>query len=342
MRILIIGGTGNISTAITRELVRQGTDLTLVKRSSGLPQDIKGVKVVACDRTDRAAFRNRLAEEGRFDCVIDMVCFDPEDALCDVETFGGRAGQFIFCSTVDVYTKTPASYPVTEATGLVEARSTFPYAWKKVECEKVLWEAHRKGDFQLSIIRPAFTYNETRSPGIHSFGGQTYHLDRVLKGKPIILHGDGTSIWATTHRDDVAAAFVNAIGNTRTYGEDYNVAGDEWMTHNHIWRTIAHALGAPEPDFVYIPTDVLAKLAPAEAELCVENFRYNNIFDCSKAKRNLSFRYTIPFSEGVAKCVDYLTRQGGIEDSAQYPFYDRIVDTWRKHVAGMMKDIQAK
>jgi nucleoside-diphosphate-sugar epimerase len=241
---------------------------------------------------------------------------------------------------VDVYTKTPVSYPVTEVNGVVEALPSFPYAWKKVECEKILWEAHRKGDVTLTIIRPAFTYNETWSPGIHSFGGQTYHLDRLRKGQPIILHGDGTSIWTATHRDDVAAAFVNAIGNAKTCGEDYNVTGDEWMTHNHIWRTIARALGAGEPDFVYIPTDLLGKLAPVEAEWCVENFRHNNIFDNSKAKRDLGFQYTIPFVEGVARCIDYLTRQGKIEDSADYPSYDRIVHAWRKRVSEMTKDVQ--
>jgi len=341
MRVLIIGGTGNISTTITRELARRGEDLTLVKRSPSQPEDLQGVTVIACDRTDRADFQQKLAGKGPFDCVIDMVCYEPEDARCAVETFRGQAGQFIFCSTVDVYSKTPASYPVTEANGVVEALPSFPYAWKKVECEKILWAAHRRGDFPVTIIRPAFTYNDTWSPGIHSFGGQTYHLDRLRKAQPIILHGDGTSIWTATHRDDVALAFVNAIGNDRTYGEGYNVPGDEWMTHNHIWRTIARALAAPEPDFVYIPTDLLGKQVPAEAEWCVENFRHNNIFDSSKAKRDLGFRYTIPFREGVARCLDYLTRHGKIEDSAKYQFYDAIVYAWRENTARMTKTLQA-
>jgi len=341
MRILIIGGTGNISTAITRELVGRGVDLTLVKRSVSTPEAMPGVRVIACDRRDRTAFQKKLHGEGAFDCVIDMVCYDPEDAQCDVDTFRGRAGQFVFCSTVDVYTKTPTSYPVTEESGIVSANASFPYAWKKVACEKLMWEAHRNGDFPITIIRPAFTYNATWSPGIHSFGGQTYHLDRIRKGKPIILHGDGTSIWTATHRDDVAAAFVNAIGNTQAFGEDYNVTGDEWMTHNHIWRVIASALGAPEPDFVYIPTDLLGQLAPAEAEWCVENFRHNNIFDNSKAKRDLCFQYTIPFRDGVARCIEYLTSRGKIDEAANYPFYDRIVEVWRKHVAEMRSDVLA-
>ena len=146
----------------------------------------------------------KLSEAGRFDCVIDMICYEPEDAQCDIELFRGRTQQFIFCSTVDVYTKTPAAYPVTEENGVLGALPSFPYAYKKMLCEQALWEAHRRGDFALTVCRPTFTYNEAWSPGIHSFGGQSYHLDRLRRGKPIILHGDGTSIWVASYRDDTA------------------------------------------------------------------------------------------------------------------------------------------
>ncbi len=343
MRVLMIGGTGNISTAITRRLVaRGGLDLTLFNHDAVRPEWLDpGVKVITGDRTDRTAFKDSSASLGRFDCVIDMICFEPADAACDVETFRGRTEQFIFCSTVDVYTKTPRSYPVTEANGEIGALPSFPYAFKKVECERILWDAHSGGDFALTVIRPTFTYNESWSPGIHTFGGQTWHLDRLRKGKPIIMHGDGTSIWCATHRDDMAAAFVGAAGNRLTYGQSYNISGDEWMTHNHIWRTIARVLQAPDPDFVYIPTDLLGKLAPREAEWCVENFRYNNIFDSSKAKAELGYRYTIPFEEGVARCIRHLTCHGMIEDCERHPFYDRIVDAWRRHTSALIEDFRA-
>jgi nucleoside-diphosphate-sugar epimerase len=335
MKVLIIGGTGNISTAMTRRLASAGADLTLFKRSADLPAGMEGVQVIAGDRTNRDEFRDKLSPCGSFDCVIDMICYEPEDARCDIEVFRGRTAQFIFCSTVDVYTKTPRTYPVTEENGVIEARPSFPYAWKKVECETALREAHRRGDFALTIIRPAFTYNDAWSPGIHTFGGQTYHLDRLRKGLPIIMHGDGTSIWVAAHRDDVAPAFVHAVGNPLTYGQDYNVTGEEWMTHNHIWRTIARALNAPEPDFVCIPTDLLGRMAPREAEWCVENFRYNNIFDNTKARRDLAFRYNITFEQGVERCIRRLTQDGAIEDCAKFPFYDRIVDAWRKHTSAL-------
>ena len=112
------------------------------------------------------------------------------------------------------------------------------------------------------------------------------------------------------------------------------------MTHNHIWRTIARVMGAPEPDFVYIPTELLGKLAPQQAEWCVENFRYHNIFDNAKAKRDLGFRYTVKFEDGVRKCWDYLSRHNAIEDCAKHPFYDRLVEAWRKHTAALVEEFR--
>lgn len=340
MKVLIIGGTGNISTAITRQLVAAGVDLTLFKRTATLPDGPGVVKVIAGDRTNQREFREKLSGAASYDCVIDMVAYEPADAVSDVEVFRGRTAQFLFCSTVDVYTKTPRSYPVTEENGEIGALPSFPYAWKKMICERTLRDAHERGDFALTIIRPAATYNDTWSPGVHTFGGQTYHLDRIRKGRPIILHGDGTSIWVATHRDDVAPAFVNAIGNTRAFGQDYNTGGDEYMTHNHIWRVIARAMNAPEPGFVYIPTDLLGKLAPKEAEWCVENFRYNNIFDNAKAKRDLGFRYTVPFEEGVRRCIKYLAANDRIENCEAHPFYDRIVEAWRARTANLIDELQ--
>ena len=340
MKVLIIGGTGNISTPLSKMLLEQGHELTLFKRDATTPDWLSRAGIITGDRSRREEFRQKLGGLGSFDCVIDMICYEPEDAFCDIELFRGRAGQFIFCSTVDVYAKTPASYPVTERNGVVEALPSFPYAYKKVLCERALWEAHQHGDFPVTIIRPTFTYNETWSPGIHSFGGQRYHLDRIRRGKPIILHGDGTSVWVATYRDDVARAFVGAVGNRKALGEDYNLSGDEWMTHNHIWRTIARVMGAPEPDFLYIPTEILARLAPKQAEWCRENFRHNNLFDSAKAKSHLGFRYTVRFEEGVRKCLDYLTRNNLIEDCEKYPFYDRIVEAWRKHMGELAEEFR--
>lgn len=336
MKILLIGGTGNISTPITKMMQGKGLDITLFNFDQTHPDWLlPEVKVISGNRRDLPLYKSEILKNGTYDCVIDMVCFEPEDAINDVAIFKGQTAQFIFCSTVDVYPKTPARYPVNEDME-IGALPSFQYAWKKVECEKTLWEAHSRGNFQLTVIRPGATYNESWSPGVHSFGGQTYHLDRLRKGKPFIMHGDGTSIWVSSYRDDTARAFVGAVGNYAAFGQAYNATGDEWMTQNHIWHTIAEVIGAPEPDFVYIPTLLLAKMAPAEAEWCRENFMHNNIFDNSKAKRDLGFKYTVPYRDGVKLCYDYLTKHNLIEDCEKYPFYDAIVEKWKKFESNLL------
>jgi len=332
MKILIIGGTGNISTPITRMLQGKGHDITLFNYDQIRPEWLlPEVRVISGNRKDLHLFESQIFIDGNYDCVIDMICFEPEDAVIDAVLFKGHTKQFIFCSTVDVYPKTPDRYPVNEDLE-IGALPSFQYAWKKVECEKTLWQAHRRGDFQLTVLRPAATYNESWSPGVHSFGGQTYHLDRIRKGKPIIMHGDGTSIWVAAYRDDTASAFVGAAGNETAFGQAYNVTGDELMTHNRIWKTIARVMNAPEPDFVYIPSLLLANLAPVEALWCRENFMHNNIFDNSKAKRDLGFKYTVSYEEGVKKCIEFLTRHNLIENCDNYPFYDQIIQKWRNAV----------
>ncbi|MFN8254322.1 MAG: NAD-dependent epimerase/dehydratase family protein [Bacteroidales bacterium] len=330
MKILIIGGTGNISTPITKMIQGKGHDITLFNYDANRPDWLlPEVKVICGNRTNLPNYEKEIFAGGNYDCVIDMICFEPKDAENDVKLFSGKTRQFIFCSTIDVYNKEVTRFPLHEDDER-KARPSFPYGFKKVQCENIFLEAQAKNAFNLTIIRPSFTYNESWSPGIHSFGGQSYHLDRIKKGKPIIMHGDGTSIWVATYRDDTARAFVNAIGNESTFGQSYHLCPDEWMTHNHIWKTIARVMGAPEPDFVYIPTDFLFKIAPKAAEWCHENFRYNTILDSSKAKRDLDFKYTVTFEQGVKLCLDYMTKNNLIENSDNYPFYDEIVSKWKK------------
>ena len=147
MKLLVIGGTGNISTPITRALLVQGHELTVFNYDPKPPEWLTGVKVVAGDRTHRDDFKTKLDGVGNFDCVIDMICYEPEDAQCDIEVFRGRTRQFLFCSTVDAYTKTPQRHPVTEENGVLGALPSFQYGYKKMLCEQALWEAHRRGDF---------------------------------------------------------------------------------------------------------------------------------------------------------------------------------------------------
>jgi len=337
MRVLIIGGTGLISTAITRLLVERGDEMTIYNRGLREAQIPAGVPKIVGDRRNHAAFEAQMTGAGRFDCVIDMICYLPEEAESAIRAFRGRVGQYIFCSTVDVYTKPARHYPIREDEERQPAPS-FPYAFNKARCESILLEAHRRGDLALTIIRPAQTYGEGGNL-IHTMGFGTYYLDRIRRGRPIIVHGDGTSLWSACHRDDVARAFVNAAGSARALGKAYHVTGEEWMTWNRYHRGVAEAMNAPSPTLVHIPADLLGRVAPKSAAWCVENFQFNNIFDNAAARADLGFRYTIPWVEGVRRTVAWLDAHGRIEDSDNFPFYDRIIAAWERLGANMTQEL---
>jgi nucleoside-diphosphate-sugar epimerase len=328
MKVLVIGGTGLISAAVTRFLVEHGDDVTIYNRGKRVAEVPSNVKRVVGDRQDYPFFESQIAKMGKFDCVIDMICFLPEEAENAVRIFKGRTKQYIFCSTVDVYTKPAKQYPVTEDAEK-NPQTSFSYAFNKAACERIFFDADRNKHFSLTVIRPAYTYGE--GAGIlHTFGWGTYFLDRIRKGKPVIVHGDGTSFWVACHRDDVARAFVGAVGNESAFGKAYHVTGEEWMTWNSYHQKVAEALNAPLPILVHIPTDFLRKIAPKQAEWCAENFMFNNIFDNKAAKADLGFRYTVPWVEGVRRVVSWLENHGGLENSDDFLFYDRILEAWQQ------------
>lgn len=344
MKVLIVGGTGNISTPITELLLERGDEVTLVNR--GKSDDSSNVQSARLDRLHRitadrksySEFERAMRSSGTFDAVIDMVCFLEEEAESAIRAFRGITNQYVFCSTVDVYSKNAKRYPIVEDD---ERRPllSFPYAYQKAKCEERLIEADRRGDFKLTIIRPAATYSN--GGPIHSFRGGTYNLDRIEKGKPIILHGDGMSIWSACHSIDVARAFVNALGNPKAYGNAYHVTGEEWMTWNYYWQCAADAVGSPLPELVHIPTDLLIAIAPDLASWAKENFQHNNIFDNSRAREDLGFRYTVRWKDGIRAAVEHLRANGPFEDSAKYPWYDRIIEVWKRHSAQMIEELKS-
>ncbi len=334
MRILIIGGTGLISTAITQALVQRGEEVVLYNRGRSEYPTPTGVRTLTGDRTDYPRFEAQMREAGLFDCVIDMVGYAPEDEESAVRAFRGRTGQFIFCSTVDVYRKPAPIYPVPEDAPQ-EGRGD--YAANKVRCEAILRRAHEEGAFPVTIIRPACTLGEGRGP-LHSLGGRTTYLDRIRRGKPIVVHGDGSSIWVVCHRDDVAAAFVAAAGGPHAYGRAYHVTGEEWLTWNEYHRQVAEALGAPEPELVHIPTDLLAR-ATERARICLDNFQFNNIFCNDRARADLGFRYTVTWRENVQRMARWLDEHGRVEDSARDPLEDRLIAAWQRLGEGMVQEM---
>jgi nucleoside-diphosphate-sugar epimerase len=326
MRILIIGGTGLISTAITRELVERGDQVTLFNRGTSEEVTPPGVETIRGDRRDYRAFETRVAEAVHFDCVIDMVGYQPDDGESVVRAFRDRVGQFVFCSTIDVYRKPASRYPLTEAEGYGGLNA---YSSNKVIIEKTLLAAQQAGGFPLTIIRPAATYGEGRSP-INPLGGPNMYVDRIRKGKPIVVHGDGSSLWASCYRGDVARAFVGAIGNARAIGRAYHAAGEEWLTWDTYHQQAAAAIGAPPPTIVHIPTDLLGQVAPKRAALVVENFQFSNIFDNTAARSDLGFQPAVSWMDGVRLMVRWLDEHGRVANSDDDTFEDRLIAAWRR------------
>ena len=337
MKVLIIGGTGLISTAITRALQERGEEVIHYNRGQADSQLTETPPTIVGNRKEYAAFEVQMAAAGPFDCVIDMIGFLPEEVESAVRAFRGYTGHFIFCSTVDVYTKPAARYPLTEDARR-QPRPSFPYAYAKAECERILEAAHSRGDFPVTIIRPAYTYGEGRGL-LHTFRGGMYYLQRIRAGRPLIVHGDGTSLWGSCHRDDVGLAFANAAGNRQTFGKSYHVTGAEWLTWNQYHEQVAAAIGAPPPQLVHIPTDTLYAALPVEAEWLRENFQHNNIFDNAAATADLGFRYTIDWQTGVRRIVDWLDARDRINDADEPAFYQRLLDAWQslgRELAGRM------
>jgi nucleoside-diphosphate-sugar epimerase len=322
MKILIIGGTGLISTTITENLVGRGVAVVLYNRGQSFYPTPPSVRTIHGDRTNYPAFESEIKEAGLFDSVIDMVGYQPEDADSLIRTFKGRTGQVIFCSTVDVYQKPASHYPYTEQE-LYGWLNT--YSRNKVIIEKKLLDAAENDAFPLTIIRPAFTYGEGRGP-LHPFS-RTAYIDRLRKHKPVVVHGDGTSLWTCCHAGDVAHAFVDAVGNSAVFGQSYHTAGEEWLTWNLYHQQAAQAIGAPEPELVHIPSEMLAKTS--RIKLCQENFQFSNIFDNSRARADLHFNYTVIWKEGVRRMVDWLEARGQVDNSDLDPYEDRVIAAWK-------------
>jgi nucleoside-diphosphate-sugar epimerase len=335
MKVLIIGGTGLISTSITGELVSRGHEVTHYNRGKSAVRYRGTVNNIIGDRNDFTSFERQMTEAGTFDCVIDMIGFTPPQAESAVRTFKGRTGQFIFCSTVDVYQKPANRYPIFENEPRVLRDD---YGGNKTRCENIFLDAHQRGDLNVTIIRPAMTYGEGGSV-VELTGWGTKYIDRMRKSKPIIVHGDGSSLWGACHIDDAARAFAGAIGNPATSGKAYHITGEEWLTWDQYYQGLARAAGAPEPRFVHIPTDLLALIEPKKMNVVVTNFQGNNIFDNTAAHTDLGFKYTIPWVDGARRTIAWLDAHNKIQNSDDDPFDDRVIAAWERVGTTMQQEL---
>src|SRR5690349_5203008 len=256
LKVLFIGGTGVISSACAREAVdHHDIDLYVLNRGQSATRALPpGVRELRADVRDAESVRT--AVDGLdFDAVVDWVAFTPGHVRADVDLFRGRTGQYVFISSASAYQTPPARVPVTESTPL---RNPFlQYSRDKIACEDLLVAAYRDEGFPATIVRPSHTYDKTLIP---LDGGWTV-ISRMRQGKPVVVHGDGTSLWTLTHHADFARGFVPLLGHPRTIGEAFHITSDDVLTWNQIAEALAAAAGATAR-IVHVPSDVIAAADP--------------------------------------------------------------------------------
>ncbi len=300
MRVLFIGGTGIISSACSPLAIESGIELYLLNRGTSHRGTPKGAKELRGDIRDPESVRKAIGDL-TFDAVVDWIAFTPEHIETDLELFRGITGQFIFISSASAYQSPPSTLPVTESTVL--DNPFWQYSRNKIACEERLVRAYREEKFPIAIVRPSHTYDKTLLP----FEGGFTTYQRMLQGKPVVVHGDGSSLWVLTHHRDFARAFVPLLGNSRAVGEAYHITSDEWLTWNQIFDIVAEAAGV-KAQKVHVATDAIVKLRPQLEGGLVGDKTNSMVFDNTKIKRLAGgWKAKIPFSQGAREIVAWFT-----------------------------------
>lgn len=295
MKVLFIGGTGIISSAVSKLAVEKGIELYHFNRGKS-HRKIDGVINILGDIRNVEQTKEIL-KNYYFDVVVNWISFLPEHVLADIEIFSGKTSQYIFISSASAYEKPISKLPITEETPLINP--FWQYSRDKATCEKILLEAHKSKNFPATIVRPSHTYDNTLIP---TDWGYTI-LDRMIKGKRIIIQGDGTSLWVLTHNSDFAVGFVGLFGKKEAIGEAFHITSDELLTWNQIYKMIAVEWGV-ELKAIHIPSGFIAKYNQEHGAGLLGDKSHSVIFDNSKIKKLVpEFQCKIPFSEGVKEII---------------------------------------
>jgi nucleoside-diphosphate-sugar epimerase len=323
MKVLFIGGTGFISTSVSRMAVARGLELYHLNR--GLRKtDLSGVHSLIADVNQPEQARAALGDM-KFDAVVDWVAYTPADIERDLALFRGRARQFIFISSASAYQKPPAHHIIRESTPLHNPYSE--YARNKMACEERLTRAWREEGFPATIVRPSLTYGDANFPIAMGGWGCFTLADRLRKGRPIIVHGDGSSLWVVTHAEDFARGFLGLVGNPLAVGDAFHITTDEVQTWNQIYETIADALGV-KPNIVHIATELITKVAPQLTGSLLGDKAWSVVFDNTKIKEYVpGFQAVIPFREGIRRTVAWFEADKSRQrvDPAMNAELDRIL-----------------
>ncbi|SMO40004.1 SDR family oxidoreductase [Gracilimonas mengyeensis] len=325
MKVLFIGGTGNISTSVSHLAVQQGIDLFLLNRGK-TKVDIPGAKVITGDIYRPGTIRDKLAEH-EWDVVVNWIAFTPEHVQTDIDLFAGKTKQYIFISSASAYQKPATGFMIDESTPL--HNPWWQYSRDKIDCENLLMDAYRKDGFPVTIVRPSHTYDKRIPVAIGGWEEYTV-IDRMKKGQKVIIHGDGTSLWTLTHSEDFAKGFNGLLGHPRAIGQAVQLTSDEVLTWNEIYQTVADAAGA-ELNAVHISSDFIAKVAPEEKDGLLGDKSHCAVFDNSKIKKLVpGFQATIPFREGIRRTLDWFEAEPERMkvDPETNARMDKIIEAW--------------
>ena len=305
MKILFVGGTGTISMAITRLLAARGDELYLLNRGTRSSELPKNVHVIPCDINDVKDAESKL-DGMTFDCVGEFIGFVPEQLERDFRLFRGKTKQYIYISSASAYQKPPQTHIITEETPL--DNPFWEYSRNKQACEEYLMQRYREDGFPVTIVRPSHTYDERSVPlGVHGKNGSWQVVKRIRAGKPVIIHGDGTSLWTITHNSDFARGYAGLIGRPEAIGEAFHITSDESVSWNTIYGAIAETLGTKLHP-CYIASETLAALGDYDFRGSLIGDKANSVvFDNSKLRRLVpDFKAKVSAREGIRRTVEHV------------------------------------
>ncbi len=324
MKALFIGGTGTISMAITRQLAdNPDWELYLLNRGTRNADLPANIKTITADINNEAEAAKAL-EGMSFDCVCDFIGFVPSQLERDVRLFKGKTKQFMYISSASAYQKPVGTYVITESTPL--HNPYWEYSRNKIACEELLMKEYRENGFPITIIRPSHTYDERNVPvGAHGDKGSWQVLKRMMEGKPVLIHGDGTTLWTITWNGDFAKAFIGLMGNVHAIGEAFHITSDESVTWNQIYQIIADELGVAYKPY-YVTSEFLHAAGTYDFAGGLTGDKANTVvFDNSKVKRAVpGFQCTVRADQGLRWTVRHMLNTPALQ--AEDPEFDQWCD----------------
>jgi nucleoside-diphosphate-sugar epimerase len=333
VRILFLGGTGNISTACVEHALGRGHHVGILTR--GRRSCPSAVEAIVGDRDDPEALRR--AADGRWDVVADFLAYTPAQVEAAVRGFAGRTGQYVFVGTAASYDKRAARLPITEDAPL--ANPFWEYARLKIACEETVRRAQRDGNLEATIVRPSYTYDRTWIPS--GLGAHDYTVvDRMRRGLPVVSHGDGTALWVMTHASDFAVGFVGLLGHPKALGEAFHITSDEVLSWDAIYEAIARAAGA-EARLVHVPSALIAAVVPEKGGSLLGDKAQSTFFDNTKVRSLVpEFQPRVSFAEGIARSIAWFDADPSrrAADPSATETIERVLAAWDRAWEGLPQD----